>query len=166
VYAVVDLRMEMPLWIDTSDVINQMVPIAGQSFGIGYLLLNRATAEMVAEPNGKIRTRASLAIRYNGNDVFKLAIPYKGGAVVIDDASASFIHPNPEPPVVRLFDTMSSRLKVRQGEKTCVIKASRQIGASVHQHPGRVTSGFRCGDLFVTCDDAGFINRLKIEPPR
>jgi hypothetical protein len=93
---------------------------------------------------------------------FRYALPYRGGALVIDDWSASFIHCHPEFPPVRLFDRSDACLDIERKEALWSIPSAREQRPSVHQNVGRVTCATACGDVIVTCDNNGFINRWRV----
>jgi hypothetical protein len=127
-------------------------------------VLNEELAEITVNPKGRCRPKVS--VRYSEAVPFRTAVAYRGGAIVVDDFSASFIHLNTYPPVFRLFDTFAGRLDVERGQELVTIEASKDQAESLHQHPGKITCAARWGNVVVTCDDIGFINRWRLEVPR
>jgi hypothetical protein len=166
VVSVLDLRMWMPLWIDKTAPVGRIVAMAHESPALSYLVLNPKCAEVVAVPRFKPQARSRVGLFYREEAVLRLALPYLGGAVVVDDLSAAFIQGNGGYPNVRLHDTGVSRLTMRAAaENARIVRVEdEQAGLSVHQHSGAVTCGVMCRDVAVTCDDAGFIHQWRLDP--
>jgi hypothetical protein len=152
-----DLRMAMPLWFDRTRPVKRLLPMGIDAPGVSYMVMNSRAVEMVVEP----RNRPRLA--YTEAAFFRCAISFHGGALVVDDETASFVHPNTALPPVRLFDQAMGTMTWAQMENVWKLRRSKKRKRSVHQHQGRVTCGTMFGDVVVTCDDLGFLNRWKVE---
>jgi hypothetical protein len=160
---VFDLRMWVPIWSDKPGPIGQIVPIACDPPGVSYLVMNEEAMEIIVDRRGKLAPKPRRATVCGERGYFRRAFSYMGGAVVVDDESASFIHGSEEVPLYRLFDGSSSRLTTVPCENGTQIEYTLSEGASVHQHEGIVICGTVANNTVVTCDDWGFIHRWKLE---
>jgi hypothetical protein len=164
VMALLDPRMDfLPVWTDRCPPVRQLLPIAPRCTGFAYLVVNSQLAEIFVEGRPTPRTRSRMVVTYQEMTPFRYALPYRGGALVIDDWSASFIHCQPEFLPMRLFDGTDVPLEVEREEAVWSIQSARQQRQSVHQNLGRITCATSCGDVMVTCDNNGFINRWRID---
>jgi hypothetical protein len=102
-------------------------------------------------------------VRYQETAPFRCALPYLGGAITIDDLSASFIHTNIEFPIVRFYDGAVRPMLVSETHEWSEIEPDRALAASVHQHSGTVMCGCITQDVVVTCDNIGFIHRWRLD---
>jgi hypothetical protein len=152
-----DLRMAMPIWLDRTGPVRRLLPMGVDVPGVSYMVMNARTVEMVVEPRNRPR------LRYAEAAMFRWPIPFHGGAIVVDDYTASFVHPNTALPGVRLFDESIGSMSWGQVENVWKLKRSKKRKGSVHRHQGRVTCGTMLGDVVVTCDDLGFLNRWRVE---
>jgi hypothetical protein len=84
---VIELRMWMPLWSDKTAAVSHILPMAVNS-GLSCLVLTPDVVEIVTEPRMKSRPRQT--VNYCEAAMFRRAIRYRGGAIVVDDISASF----------------------------------------------------------------------------
>jgi hypothetical protein len=152
-----DLRMAMPLWFDRTGPVRRLLPLGIDAPGLSYMVMNSRAVEMVVEPRNRPR------LHYTEAALFRWVIPFQGGAIVVDDETASFVHPNTGMPPVRLFDQSFGGMAWAQVENVGNLRRCKRRKRSVHQHQGRVTCGTMFGDVVVTCDDLGFLNRWKVK---
>jgi hypothetical protein len=160
---IVDLRTWMPIWSDKTRSISQILPMALDTPGLSYCVVNDETVEIVIEPRIRPRIRARTAIAYHENGLFRKAFSFLGGALVLDDISASFVHAVEGQPLVRLFDMDTAPLQTQSDEVGCRILSSQENKSSLHKHDGIITCGVQTNDTIITCDDIGFVHRWKIE---
>jgi hypothetical protein len=160
--SIVDLRTWMPMWSDKTRPITQILPMGLETPGLSYCVINDEAVEIVIEPRVKPRVRARAAIAYNENASFRSAFSFQGGALVIDDISASFVHAGEGHPPIRLFDLDTSTLQIEPDDIGARILASRENKSSLHKHEGVITCGVQANDTVVTCDDMGFVHRWKV----
>jgi hypothetical protein len=159
----IDLRAWLPLWLETSVWLRQVLPMAMDQVGMSFMALNEHEAELVARTPAwnKPAQRKSVRLR---QAAFRFGMPPQGGAVLVDDVSVSFVHNFEEVPIVRLFDGRSERFQM---DGNCLTDdeaaiSSFHMGESLHKHPGIVTCGTRHEMGFVTADDLGFVNFWNI----
>jgi hypothetical protein len=156
---IVDLRMWMAVAGEKTRPITQVLPMAIDESGLSYLLFNEEEAEVVvAAGNGRPRTSTV----YKEAGCFRRAVSFLGGAVIVDDVGASFLHARGAP-ICRLFDRECEALERDGAGGSWNIRKSPAHGPSVHKHEGVVVCGTVVKDVIVTCDDLGFINQWKIE---
>jgi hypothetical protein len=167
---VLDLRMWVTLWSSKTQDISQLLPMSSEIPTLSYLVMSPNSIQIVSEARVKHPTKPRMTLCYQTPGLFRLALPYLGGAVVIDDLSASFLHASDGYPKVRLHDITTQPLSVRKkGKSTGVIAINQDEytqSLSLHQHPGVITCGLITKDVIVTCDELGFIHRSKLDPRR
>jgi hypothetical protein len=162
-----DLRTWTAAWVDKSPPVEQMLPMALDAPALAYLAMNAQCVEIVTEPRIKPVPRIRAARLYREAAPFRLALPYLGGAVVVDDVSASFVHASEAGPLVRLCDGGVRALAMRAaGADSEILGEEEDAEAlfSVHQHAGVVTCGAIVRDTVITCDDMGFMHRWRLDP--
>jgi hypothetical protein len=130
---------------------------------VSYVVINGRNVEIATEPRSRGVPLCRGSVIYEDVAAFRWGIPHEGGAVVVDDASASFVHANHELPVVRLFEGSANRMRFANDRGGSRIVASGVQGRSLHCHTGIVTCGTKFGDVFVTGDDLGFVNMWRIK---
>jgi hypothetical protein len=156
-----DLRTWLPIWSDKTRRVEHILPMATDTPGLSYLLINEEAVEIVVEPRFRRPEKPRSSLVYYENTHFRMGFPYLGGAVVVDDASASFIH-GCDAPLYRLFDLTSYQIKNSDSQ----IRKSKKLKPSLHKHDGIIVCGTIIEDTVVTCDDLGFINQWRLAPRR
>jgi hypothetical protein len=168
--AFLDLRMWATLWSSKTQSVSQVLPMSSEIPTLSYFVMNPNAVQIVSEARVKLPTSPRVTLRYQTPALFRLALPYLGGAVVVDDLSASFLSANDGCPNVRLLDRTTKPLSVRKkGKSTGVILPQQDEctqSLSLHQHPGVITCGLITKDVVITCDDRGFIHRWRLDPRR
>jgi serine/threonine protein kinase len=168
IVSIFDLRMWLPIWSDTTYSFEKLIPMAVDSPGLSYLVMNSECVEVVIEPRLKPKERPRTTFLYQERRRFRTAFSYLGGAVVIDDGGASFVHGNRGYPVVRLNDLASESLRMEPENGSWRIRRATwdlegaSDGNSVHQHQGNITCGTIVGDMVVTCDNLGFVHQWSL----
>jgi hypothetical protein len=170
IVTVFDLRMWLPFWCDTTCNMTRLLPVAVDTPGLSYLLMNREWVEVVVEPRVTPKERPRGTFLYSEAQRFRNAFPYRGGAVVVDDEGASFVHGNRGCPMLRLHDWATEFLVVEPDQGAWRIRRKPRdeersvFYRSVHQHQGHITCGTIVGDVVVTCDDLGFVHQWRLAP--
>ncbi|KAH0791405.1 phosphoinositide 3-kinase regulatory subunit 4-like [Histomonas meleagridis] len=158
--SLVDLRMFTPFWILETPSVDMVIPAYSDS-GCSLFVQNRQRIEMIREP----LTKAVLT--YDGPSNFVLS--YKGGALVIDDKSVSYLSPLDKMPCFHFSDLGNTM--ILDSEKTNLERivhpfnydtSIRSKYPSLHQHSGNVTCAAQCGGVFVSGDDLGVMNVWQI----
>jgi hypothetical protein len=163
-----DLRMWLPIWSDTTYNLQKLLPLAVDSPGLSYLLMNPECVEVVIEPRMTPKERPRTTFLYREWKMFRTAFSYLGGAIVVDDFGASFVHGNRGYPVIRLNDLSSESLRMEPENGSWWIRRASwdfegsRDGPSIHKHQGKITCGTIVGDLVVSCDDLGFVHQWRL----
>jgi hypothetical protein len=165
-----DLRMWLPIWSDTTCNMVRLLPVAVDTPGLSYLLMNPEWVEVVVEPRLTPKERPRGTFLYREAQKFREAFAYRGGAVVVDDEGVSFVHVNHGSPMIRLHDWAAEPLTIEPDQGAWRIKRAPShveqpcIYRSLHQHQGMITCGTIVGDVVVTCDELGFVNQWRLAP--
>jgi hypothetical protein len=162
---VLDLRTGAPLALSLTVPVADLLPVASDA-GLSFLAASPAIAELKTLPRFSSRTKQGTTRVYSHGAPIRLAIPHEGGAVVVDDAGASFVHCQEQAPLLRLFEKATAPLEVRTDKSAVIIQPTKQHGLSVHQHTARITCGGTMGDSFVTCDEIGSLHVWNFKPVR
>lgn len=155
--ALVDTRMFLPILVADTIPCKTVVPLATQGDKISYLVMGEDRAEIAVEP------RLEHNIFYRERKPFRWATGYHGGAVIVDDKSASIISCTPDIPSLRLYDSGSMKMSVERYRDLYGLK-SRDVSVanSIHKHTGTILCGARCDDMFVTGDNTGFVHIWRL----
>jgi hypothetical protein len=148
----VDTRMWLPIWQGKTVRAAGIAPlVAPDGVDLAFSVMNGDEVSIWKD------LRIKEVVSYHEQSQFGCMIPHAGGAVVVDDSGATFLHARADAPIVRLFDGGSENLEVEED-----VIFGGVYGPSVHQHPAKVRCGTKVGELFVTGDDAGFVNIWSI----
>jgi hypothetical protein len=161
IVSVIDTRMWMVIHSRKTRRPEQLVPIApAKGDTLSYLVLNLEEVEIVTEnpPLSRQSVNLGASLFYATKECFRCAVEYRGGAVVMDDASASFVHALAARPRLRLFDEKTAKLKCEEGVNGHRIERTRRYRRSVHQHSATITCGATIGSAVLTGDELGFVN--------
>ena len=153
----VDTRMFLPILVVDTIPCKTVVPLATEGDKIAYLAMGDDRAEIAIEP------RLSNNILYRERKPFRWATGYHGGAVIVDDKSASILTCAADTTSLRLYDGGSMKMSLEPFRDRMVLK-SRDVSVanSIHKHVGTITCGTQCDDLFITGDNTGFIHVWRV----
>ena len=158
VLALVDTRMFIPILVVDTIPCKKVVPLATEGDKIAYLAMGEKNSVIAIEP------RLETNVVYREQHSFRWAEAYHGGAVVIDDRSASLVNCTNSIPNLRLFDGGSREIVIEAyGESLMLDSPDVCVDESIHKHSGTITCGTHLDDVFVTGDNTGFVHvwRLK-----
>lgn len=200
--SLIDTRMFQPFLFNVtrSDSLRKLVPINSRSDQISsqkiqsnsssasFLVLNNENeqvAEVYREPLNKVVLTYNCAESTNDRlHKIREAIPFAGGAIAIDDISASFITLNASYDAPRnkynihqssrIYDDYILTIDAEENDESEVnlsiripVKSQNKT-KSVHMHSGRITCASSYNDRntsnhgVISCDDLGFVNLWNV----
>jgi len=147
--SLIDMRMLMPIWFNTTPPIKNLIPMKSEfNSTINYMATYNEGANIYEEPSH------SIVKEINANNVF--GIPFEGGAILLDNWSASYIQEQGNI-VQRLFDRRTEHIHLNKNQKQ-YHPFRYSNGQSIHKHNGSITSVINISNSIVSGDSDGFIN--------